>query len=224
MRFSNAGPVRQQRVKLAKKGAASASLAAEDPVAPFPALASPRRGGFTKAYTSSQLFMADLPKVAVTDSSQENIMNKLWIPALLVSAVFSANAFADHDWDEHEYHHHHHHYRGEYVVVQPAYAQPQVVYQAPPVVYQAPPQVVVQERVVYRDRPVYYDAGPRYAPPQPVYQRYEGNRAVGQVVGAVAGGLLGNGVGKGNGRVAATAVGAVIGSVVGGNMATGYGY
>lgn len=150
-------------------------------------------------------------------------MNRLWIPALLATAAFSANAFAYHDRDDEEHCDDRYRHRVEHVVVHHVYEEPQVVYrEAPPVIYQAPPQVVYRERVVYRDRPAYYDAGENDAP-QPVYPRYDGNRAVGQVVGAVAGGLIGNGVGGGNGRIAATALGAVIGSMVGGSLA-GDGY
>lgn len=152
-------------------------------------------------------------------------MNKVLIPALIATAAFSANAFADHRWhdDDCDHHHHRHGQRMEYVVVQPAYVEPRVV-------YPVPPQVIYRDRVVYREAPVYYEAPPRYpAPPSPYYGQpqpspaYSGNRAMGQAIGAVAGGVIGNQFGRGNGRVVATAAGAVIGSVVGGNVAS-YGY
>jgi len=149
--------------------------------------------------------------------SRSEKMNRLWIPALLASAVFSANAFADHGWDDDDRYEHRCRHEARRVIV---YEQPQVVYQAPPqVVYQAPP-VEYRERIVYRDRPVYYDAppAPRYYDRPADYPRYNGNRVVGQAVGAIAGGVLGNQVGRGSGRIAATAVGAVLGSVVGGRL------
>ena len=146
-------------------------------------------------------------------------MNKLFIPALITTAVFSANAFADRGWDD-DYRdrdrgHHRHHQVGQ-VVVQTVYAEPEIIYQAPPVVY--------RERIVYRDRPVYYEAEPRYAEPRyqerpVVYAGDSSNRFVGQALGAIAGGALGSQVGRGNGRIAATAIGAVIGSALGGNAA-----
>jgi hypothetical protein len=158
-------------------------------------------------------------------------MNKVWIPALIATVVFSTNAFADHDWNDDDHWEHRHHHRGERIVVQGAYARPAVIYQAPPqVVYQAPPQVIYRDRVVYRDAPVYYEAAPRYdAPPPRYYEQpqpspsYNGNRVMGQAVGAVVGGVIGNQFGRGRGRVVATAAGAVLGSVVGGNVAS-YGY
>lgn len=143
-------------------------------------------------------------------------MNKLWLPALIATTVFSANAFADHDWDDDDHCEHRYRHRVEHVVVRHVYEEPQVIYQAPPVVY--------RERIVYRDRPVYYEQPePRYYERPTAYPSYNGNRVIGQTVGAVAGGVIGNQIGKGNGRIAATAIGAVVGSVVGGNMAD-YGY
>jgi len=145
-------------------------------------------------------------------------MNKLWIPALMATTLFTANAFADHDWDDEDRCERHHRHRAERVVVREVYEEPRVVYQAPAVIH--------RERIVYRERPVYYEAEPRYeAPARPYYERstdyprYGGNRLVGQTVGAVAGGVIGSGVGKGNGRIAAAAIGAVVGSVVGGHLA-----
>ena len=35
-------------------------------------------------------------------------MNKIWFPALIAATVFSASAFADHDWDDDDYRPHHH--------------------------------------------------------------------------------------------------------------------
>lgn len=138
--------------------------------------------------------------------------NGFWIPALIVGIAFSANAFADHRWDDDDdcdhRHRHGHRHRVKHVVVQHVYEEPRVV-------YQTPPQVIYRDRVVYRDAPAYE---PRhYGPPAPAYG---GNRTMGQAIGAVAGGVIGNQFGKGNGKVAATAAGAVIGSVVGGNIAS----
>jgi len=137
-------------------------------------------------------------------------MNRLLIPAMIVTAVFSANAFADHGWDD-DYREHRGHHREKHVVVHHVYEEPEVIYQAAPVVY--------RERVVYRDRPVYYEAEPRYYERPATYSGDSSNRMVGQVIGAIAGGALGNQVGRGNGRIAATAIGAVIGSAIGGNAA-----
>ena len=137
-------------------------------------------------------------------------MNRLLIPALIATAVFSANAFAHDDGDDNHWEHRHHRW-GEHVVVQHVYAEPEVIYQAPPVVY--------RERIVYRERPVYYEAEPRYYERPASYSGDSSNRFVGQAIGAIAGGALGNQVGRGNGRIAATAIGAVVGSVIGGNVA-----
>jgi Glycine zipper 2TM domain len=181
----------------------------------------------TNSYSSLQQPVFRIPRVSVTDHTEtsfakEETMNRLWIPALMATALFSANAFADHDWDDQDHCEHRYHRRVERVVVRPVYEEPRVVYEAPPVVY--------RERIVYRDRPVYYEAEPRYEEPRPryyegsaAYPSYNANRLVGQTIGAVAGGVIGNGIGRGNGRVAATAIGAVVGSVVGGNIAD-YGY
>lgn len=153
---------------------------------------------------------------------KEKSMKPIWIPVLVATAAFSANAFADHRWDDDDDHCEHRHYRERVVV--------QRVYEEPAVVYQAPPQVIYQDRMVYRDRPVYYEAEPRYdAPPPPryyeqqpaAYPAYGGNRIAGQAIGAVAGGVIGSRFGRGNGRLVSTAVGAVVGSVVGGNL-SGY--
>lgn len=148
-------------------------------------------------------------------------MNKLLIPALIATAVFSANAFADRDWndDYRDQGRGHRHHQMDRVVVQTVYAEPEIIYQAPPVVY--------RERIVYRDRPVYYEAEPRYVEPRyqerqerpAAYSGDSSNRFVGQALGAIAGGALGSQVGRGNGRIAATAIGAVIGSAMGGNAA-----
>ncbi len=177
----------------------------------------------------------EIPNESVIDRKehffgQEKIMSKLWIPAVIATAVFSANAFADHNWDDEDHCDNRHRHRIERVVMQPVYDEPRVIYQAPPVVYEAPP-VVYRERVVYRDRPVYYQPEQRiYERPEPRYYErsasypsYNANHLMGQAIGAVAGGVIGNNIGNGNGRVVATALGAVVGSVVGGNMA-GYGY
>ena len=134
-------------------------------------------------------------------------MNKFWIPALLATAVFSANAFADHDCDDDA--RYERHYRHS--------VKREIVYEEPEVVYQEAPPVVYRERIVYRDRPANYEPEERYYErprayasyderPEP-YPRYDGNRAIGQVVGAVAGGVIGNQVGRGRGRVAATEIG-----------------
>jgi len=154
------------------------------------------------------------------------MMNKLWIPALAAACVFSANAFAGHDWDDDDRYEHRHGHRGKHVVMRPVYVESPVVYQAPRVVYPAPqvvyqpvyqpPQVVYRDRIVYRDVPV-YEPAPRYYE-QPAVQFYPGDRVVAQTVGAIAGGVIGNQFGKGNGRVAATAVGAVVGGIIGGNL------
>ena len=103
-------------------------------------------------------------------------------PALLASAVFSANAFADRGWDDDDRYERRCRHEARRVIV---YEQPQVVYQAPPqVVYQAPP-VEYRERIVYRDRPVYYaPPAPRYYDRPADYPRYNGNHVVGQAVGA----------------------------------------
>lgn len=145
-------------------------------------------------------------------------MNRYWLSALIVPAVFSANAFA-HDWDDEDHHGHRHHRWAERVVVQQAYVQPEVI-------YQLPPQTVYRERVVYRPA-VYYETAPvyqepprYYSQPQP-YPVYNRDRAVGQALGAVAGAVIGNQFGHGDGRVLSTAAGAVIGGVVGGNL-SGY--
>lgn len=147
------------------------------------------------------------------------MMNKFWIPALIATAVFSSNAFADRHYDRDDHYQHRHYRQAKHVVVHHVYDEPQVVYQAPEVIY--------RERIVYQDRPDYYATAPRYNPPPTRhYERADipvqagSDRFVGQAIGAVAGGLIGNRVGKGNGRVAATAVGAVIGSMVGGNLAS----
>lgn len=137
-------------------------------------------------------------------------MNRLLIPTLVVTAFFSANAFADRGWDD-DYREHGRHHRAEHVVVHHVYEEPEVIYQAPPVVY--------RERVVYRDRPVYYEAEPRYYERTATYSGDSSNRLIGHAIGAIAGGALGNQVGRGNGRIAATAIGAVVGSVIGGNVA-----
>ena len=138
-------------------------------------------------------------------------MNRLLIPALIATAVFSANAFAHGDRDDDDRWEHRHHRRVERVVVHHVYAEPEVIYQAPPVVY--------RERIVYRDRPVYYEAEPRYYERPAPYSGGSSNRLIGQTIGAIAGGALGNQVGRGNGRIAATAIGAVVGSAIGGNVA-----
>lgn len=157
-------------------------------------------------------------------------MNKFWLPALLATAMFSANAFARHDCDDDE---------GRYERSYRQSAARVIVYDEPRAVYREAPPVVYRERIVYRDRPVYverersarryddaydgyYEAPRRYSgydePPARTYRR-DDNRAVGQLVGAIAGGVIGNQIGRGNGRVAATAVGAVVGGVVGGELA-----
>lgn len=147
-------------------------------------------------------------------------MNKLFIPTLIATAVFSANAFAKGDWDDdHKNRGHHRHHQVKQVIVQHVYEEPEVIYQAPPVVY--------RDRIVYRDRPVYYEAEPRYVEPRyqerqeraTAYSGDSSNRFIGQALGAIAGGALGSQVGRGNGRIAATAIGAVIGSAMGGNAA-----
>ena len=138
-------------------------------------------------------------------------MNKLWIPALVATAIFSANAFADHDCDdEGNYYERVQHRRVKRVVV---YEEPEVIYRAPPVIY--------RERVVYRERPEYYaQPEPRYEtrPGAVVYPRGYADRAAGQLVGAVAGGVIGNRFGRGGGRAAATAAGVVLGSIIGGRL------
>ena len=68
-------------------------------------------------------------------------MNKLWIPAAIVSILFSANVFADHRWDDDDNCDHRHRYQAERVMVEPGYEEPRVIYQAPPAVYAAPPVV-----------------------------------------------------------------------------------
>jgi hypothetical protein len=138
-------------------------------------------------------------------------MKKIWIPALVATAVFSANAFAHGDWDDDDHCERRYRHRVQHVVVQRVYDEPQVIYEAPPVVY--------RERIVYRERPVYYEAEPRYEEERPTaYRSYKTNRVIGQAVGAVAGGLIGHQVSRGNGRIAETALGAVVGSVVGASM------
>lgn len=150
-------------------------------------------------------------------------MNRLLIPTLISTAIFSTSAFAQGGWDGDNRGHRRHH-QVERVVVRHVYEQPAVIYRAPPVMY--------RERIVYRDRPVYYEAAPRYydRPAYPraepryydrpaYYPEYSSNRLVGQTIGAIAGGAIGNQIGEGNGRFAATAIGAVIGSAIGGNMA-----
>jgi hypothetical protein len=141
---------------------------------------------------------------------KEKTMNRLLIPALISTAVFSANAFAHSGWDD-DHRGYSRHNRVERVVVQHVYERPAVIYQTPPVVY--------RERIVYRDRPVYYEAEPRYYERPATYSGDSSNRLIGQAIGAIAGGALGNQVGRGNGRIAATAIGAVIGSAIGGNVA-----
>lgn len=148
-------------------------------------------------------------------------MNRFWIPALVASAVFSANAFAYHDCDDDDARYERHDRQR---------VKREIVYEEPAVVYREAPRVVYRERIVYRDRPVYYEEPevryyeqrrtyPRHDEGAASYPRYDGNRALGQVVGAVAGGVIGNQIGRGSGRVAATAVGAVLGGVVGGRLA-----
>lgn len=129
--------------------------------------------------------------------------NKLWIPALLAAAVFSANSFAhggDHDgWREHRHHH-------QWARPMPA----QVVYVQPRGYYPAPPATYYREPVVYRSAPVYYE--------RPVaYPAYYGDRVAAQAIGAIAGGVIGNQIG--NGHVAPTLIGAVVGGAVGGHIA-----
>lgn len=163
-------------------------------------------------------------------------MNRFWIPALVVSAMFSANAFAYRDCDD-DVRYERHYRQSE---------RPPVVWGERESVYREAPRVVYRERIVYRERPVYYEQAPARYYEQPEgryyeqpegryyeqsrpysgyddrpasYPRYDGNRAVGQAIGAVAGGVIGNQIGRGGGRVAATAVGAVLGSVVGGRLA-----
>jgi hypothetical protein len=137
-------------------------------------------------------------------------MNRLLIPALISTAIFSTNTLAQGGWDSNNRGHRRHH-QVERVVVRHVYEQPAIIYQAPPVVY--------RERIVYRDSPVYYETEPRYHEQPAAYSGNNSNRLIGQAIGAVAGGALGNQVGSGNGRIAATAIGAVIGSVIGGNVA-----
>ncbi|NMG43872.1 glycine zipper 2TM domain-containing protein [Aromatoleum toluvorans] len=164
-------------------------------------------------------------------------MKRFWIPALVMSAVFSANAFAYHDdCDEEGGVRYERSYR--------PIVKRQIVYEEPVVVYREPRRVEYRERIVYRDRPVYYQEpevryyeqprsargydgryDDRYYEERPTdYRRNDGNRALGQVVGAVAGGVIGNQIGRGSGRVAATAVGAVLGGVLGGRVADEYPY
>lgn len=137
-------------------------------------------------------------------------MNRLLIPALISTAIFSTSAFAQGGWDGDNRGHRRHH-QVERVIVRHVYEQPAVIYQAPPVLY--------RERIVYRDRPVYYEAAPRYYDRPAYYPVYGSNRLIGQTIGAIAGGAIGNQIGEGNGRFAATAIGAVIGSAIGGNIA-----
>lgn len=137
-------------------------------------------------------------------------MSRLLVPTLIVTAVFSTNAFAEHGLDN-DYREHRRHHKEKHVVVHHVYEAPEVIYRAP--------QVAYRERIVYRDRPVYYEAAPRYHERPASYSGDGSNRLIGQAIGAIAGGALGNQVGKGNGRIAATAIGAVIGSAIGGNVA-----
>ena len=137
-------------------------------------------------------------------------MNRLLIPALIATSVFSASAFAHQGWND-DYRGHRRHYQEERVIVQRAYAEPMVIYQAPPVAY--------RERIVYRDRPVYYQAEPRYYEQPATYSGNSSNRFAGQAIGAIAGRVIGNQIGSGSGRIAATAIGAVIGSAIGGSIA-----
>ncbi len=141
-------------------------------------------------------------------------MNRLLVPALLATAVFSANAFAHDDWDDDHWEHRRHR-PVKHVVVHH-------VHEAPEVIYQAPPGVVYRERIEYRDRPVYHEPEPRYYERPAPYPGSGGNRLIGQTIGAIAGGALGTQIGKGNGRIAATAIGAVVGSAIGGSVAGGY--
>ncbi|HZV55001.1 MAG TPA: hypothetical protein VFF82_08675 [Rhodocyclaceae bacterium] len=132
--------------------------------------------------------------------------NKLWIPALLAAATFSANSFA-HGWEDHDGRGERHHHHGWYARMP---APPMPVYVQPRGYYPAPPAVNYREPVVYRSTPAYYE--------RPVaYPAYYGDRVAAQAIGAIAGGVIGNQIG--NGHVGPTLVGAVIGGAVGGHLA-----
>jgi hypothetical protein len=148
------------------------------------------------------------------------MMNKSWLPVLIVAAVSSTNAFAHHDRDDGDHDRHSYRNPPTRVVI---YQEPAVVYQAPPPVAYEPPRIVYRERIVYRDRPVYIDQPETpYYVRQASYPVYDENRVVGNAIGAITGGVLGHQIGRGNGRVAATAIGAVVGTLVGGHLADTY--
>ena len=126
--------------------------------------------------------------------------NKLFIPAAIIAAVLSSNAFA-HGGDRDGWREHRHHHRWERSTrVETIYVQPQTYYRATPVVY--------QERVVYQPAPTYV----RMA----VYPAHDSSRVLGQTIGVIAGGLIGSQIG--HGQFGPTAIGAVVGGVVGGNL------